>query len=207
MLLRVALALVLAAVIVAIVAWIRVVPDAPARSDEIAAASASLRAVAVEKEAASPRGGTGTLSAPLPEPAADPAHVTVAAPQVASASKAFDVYVRLDAPVAMHRVLFAISYDKRVLALTGVSEGDLAQRVGLPADLATDEPSEGSLHVSFTVPDGFALTGKVNLAVLHFEPRKPGTVSIAVPRLTAYDRAGAVRFSDASSPSAIITVY
>jgi hypothetical protein len=202
---RIAITLVSAVLLLAIAAFVRGMPEA-ARSDGRAVsgdATPPLRAMVKE----TPPSARVPTPAPTVSLAVAPVQVTVEAPRVVSAQEPFDVHLRVDARAGVHRLLLAVDYDRKVLALTGVSEGDFAQRAGLPADFATDEPSDGNLKVGFTVRDSLALTGTGDLAVLHFEPRKPGTVTIAVPALTAYDGAGAARFSDANSRAAIITVY
>ena len=216
-------ALVWAAAIVAIVAIVvllRLVPDL-ARKQEPSVVSAGdtqatpTAASALSREPAHPVAASTPASPPvaqlpstLPlEAPTTPVHVRVDAPRVASTGEAFDVHVPIEAPNGLHRLHFGIRYDKRMLTLTGVSQGDFAQRGGLPADFASDEPSDGNLEVTFAVRNGLALSGAGNLAVLHFEPLKPGTAAIAVSMLAAFDNSGAVRFRDGTPQRAVIAIH
>lgn len=122
--------------------------------------------------------------------AATPIDIEVSAPGVVSALDPFDASVRIVAPGGVHRLRFAVTYDRKTLELTGVSGGTLAHR----ADLIADEPSDGNLELTFRVRDGDVLVGEGTVALLHFAPRKSGSVRIAIPALTALDASGAVRF-------------
>jgi hypothetical protein len=149
---------------------------------------------------------THTTEPPL-VPGATPIVLEVSAPPSASALDPFEVRVRISAPAGAYRIRFAVTYDRKTLELTGVTQGDFAQRSGLRADFATDEPSDGNLEVTFTGRDGQALIGAGTVAILHFAPRRSGTVRIAVPNLTAFDSSGAVRFQADEAQSATVNIH
>jgi hypothetical protein len=203
---RISLILLSVGLLLAILASFRAAPEvSPAK--EVDAARNETRAVAVAKQAAPLPLVAETASQTFPAAVAGLVQVTMEAPRVASASEPFDIHLRVDAPRGMYGLLLGISYDRRILALAGVSEGDFARRTGLPADFSTDEPSDGNIQLSLAARDGRALIGTGSLAVLHFEPRKRGTVTIAMPTVTAFGSDGAVRPSDATPSAAAITIY
>lgn len=134
-------------------------------------------------------------------------HFGVSAPSAVNALDPFDVGVDIAAPAGVHRLRFAVTYDRKALELTGVSDGEFARRGGPRVDFVTDEPSDGNVEVTLTVRDGPPLTGEGTVAILHFAPRRSGTVRIAVPDLTAFDSSGAVRFQADEAKSATVNVH
>jgi hypothetical protein len=213
----------------AIVALLRVIPATFERTSAAdAVASSEPASPASSPYVSSPVAGTAAQAAPLsnaptvavltPQPGVPaasvpatirtttPIHFDVAAPAVTSALDPFDAVVRISAPDGFHRLRFAVSYDRRTLELTGVSEGDFAQQRGATADFVVDEPSDGNVEVTFTLRDGRATPGTGSVAVLHFEPRKSNRVRIAVANVSAVDSTGTVRFHSASPSSVIVDV-
>src|SRR5688572_15972819 len=204
--------LVAIAVVVAIFVLLRAFPrlsenrgvSAPAPVSGAAAPAPAVTAQSPVRTAHDAAQPTTALPAVAAASTVTPIHFAVSAPSTVSVLDPFDAGVDIAAPAGVHRLRFAVTYDRKTLELTGVSEGDLARRGGPRVDLVTDEPSDGNAVVTLTVRDGPPLTGAGTVAVLHFQPRRSGTVGIAVRNLTAFDTANAVRFHADAPQSATV---
>lgn len=86
--------------------------------------------------------------------------------------------------------MFAVSYEKSRLALTGWSEGNFAQQGGLPVEFGAEEPSDGNIQVLFKVSNGLSVAGAGSVAVFQFEAVKAGTSGIRLQNLAAVDGTG-----------------
>ena len=156
---------------------------------------------------------TGTLApaaqaapAPATNVATVPIDFAVTAPSAVNVLDPFEASVRIALPAGMHRLRLSVSYDRRKLELTGVAEGDLARGTGEAVDMTVDEPSDGNVEVTFAPREGRASLGSEAVAVLHFQPRREGTVEIAVRNLTAFDATGAPVFTASAHRSATVVL-
>jgi hypothetical protein len=197
------------AIVAAIALFVRMRTDGGTGADATPSAPARVQAV-VPVPARTPAPATPARVEPVPPRMAEaaavggatPVHFLVRAPAFVAVHGTFDASVHVSAPAGLHRLRFAVGYDRRTLALTGVSAGDFAGRGGRSADFVTDEPSEGNVEVTFTLREGQALAGTGTVAVLHFEPRRRNASAITVSDLTALDTTGAVRFR-ADAPQSV----
>jgi hypothetical protein len=83
-----------------------------------------------------------------------------------------------------------MAYDSSRLALVGRSADAVARQPGVPAELAIDEPSEGTIEVGFRATKGTAATGAGSMAVFEFEAIRRGASAIVVRNVQSKDGGG-----------------
>jgi len=120
-------------------------------------------------------------------PAVAPARIDIRAPQSVPTGQIFSVTIDVQAPAAIRRLAFSVTYKKSILRLVGWTPGAFVQQSG--ASVQFEDVSEGSLLVR--VETG-VLAGAGTIAALEFEPLARGASPLAIQDVT-YDEDGRQR--------------
>jgi hypothetical protein len=84
--------------------------------------------------------------------------------------------------------MFLVGYANTRLALVGWSSGSFTQQS--PAEFVAEEPSDGSIQVTYKMSNGFSAAGTGSVVVFQFEAIAPGPSAITLQNVTASDVAG-----------------
>jgi hypothetical protein len=130
----------------------------------------------------------------------------VTAPSAVQAGEVFHAWIHVEAYGGLRELAFTVRYEKALLSLVDRSEGDFARLGGIPAEWVANEPSDGNVEVSFKVRNGLAVAAAGSIAVLEFEALKPGASTIRLQNVTAIDPTGAKERAAAVTPEAAVAI-
>ena len=164
---------------------------------EVAAASPDMRASAL--------GATKSVE-PARDAGAPNVRLQVTAPSAVHAGEIFRARIHVEAYGGLRELAFTVRYEKALLSLVDRSEGDFARRGGIPAEWVANEPSDGNVEVSFKVGNGLAVAAAGSIALLEFEALKPGTSSIRLQNVTAFDPTGAKERAAVVTPEVAVAI-
>jgi hypothetical protein len=141
------------------------------------------------------------------ELADDRMRLQVHAPSDVKEGDVFEAQIDFEANGGVREIMFLVNYDQSRLRLVGSSEGNFAQRAGLPAEFGAEEPSDGYIQVRLTISNGLSAVGAGTLAIFQFEAIKAGTSGITLQNLAVTDTTGDTDPNSAVVNDASVTIH
>jgi len=186
--------------IVAIVAFVALRPDNPENKSPAPSPSSNASpgraapASTVGVDPATPPAGAGATdnksgsenqsAAAARTPQFAPTRMEIRTPAMVRAGETFQATVDVGSDGGIRKLEFTVNYNKNVLQVVGSSAGTFVQHAALPAQFDAQEPSDGSVLVSFEVDNGLAVTGTGSVVVLELQALKAGQSRVTVDNIT-----------------------